>query len=112
MTRHAVGVASLRLLGTGFPYGTLLVNCLGSLLMGLLIGVLATRLDGSQEMRLFMATGFLGGFTTFSAFSLDVVVLWERGAVTEAVIYGVGSVLVSIAALVIGLAAARSLGTV
>ncbi|MEL6967676.1 MAG: fluoride efflux transporter CrcB [Pseudomonadota bacterium] len=110
MARHAVGVAALRFAGSGFPMGTLVVNVFGSFLMGLFVGVLAARMGGSPELRLFVATGFLGGFTTFSAFSLDAVSLWERGAFVEAVAYCAASVGLALVALVAGLSVARSFG--
>ncbi len=104
MARHGVGLASIRTLGPGFPYGTLIVNILGSFLMGLLIAWLARRTGGaSNEMRLFLATGFLGGFTTFSAFSLDTIVLYERGEIGLALLYVLASVTASVLALVAGL---------
>ena len=68
-----------RAFGVAFPYGTLAVNVIGGFLMGLFIELLARRFEGSPELRLFIAIGILGGFTTFSSFSLDVAVLWERG---------------------------------
>ena len=104
MARHGVGLASIKSLGPGFPYGTLIVNILGSFMMGLLIAWLARRTGGaSNEVRLFIATGFLGGFTTFSAFSLDTIVLYERGEPGLALIYVVASVAASVLALVAGL---------
>ena len=106
--RHLAGQASLRLLGPGFPYGTLLVNVAGSLLMGLLIGWLVRRGGAPNELRLFLATGFLGGFTTFSAFSLDFANLWTRGESTSAVAYAAGSVLLSLTAVFLGLWLMRS----
>ncbi|WP_306031004.1 fluoride efflux transporter CrcB [Stappia sp. MMSF_3263] len=106
--RHLVNLAALRSFGPGFPAGTLAVNVLGSLLMGLLVGWLAARAGGSgNALRLFLATGFLGGFTTFSAFSLDVALLWERGALGVAALYAGVSVTASILALFAGLAAMR-----
>jgi len=107
--RHLVGFASLRVLGPNFPWGTVAVNISGSFMMGLLAGLFALR-GGTQEWRLFLLTGALGGFTTFSAFSLDAVTLWERGAASEAFAYVGGSVVVSIAALFAGLWLARALG--
>ncbi len=102
--RHLAGLAALRLLGPGYPWGTLLVNVIGSLLMGLLIAWLTRRTGGSSnEIRLFLATGILGGFTTFSAFSLDVASMLERGEMASATTYVLASVLVSIFALFIGL---------
>src|SRR5690606_3497690 len=79
--RHGVNLGAARLLGTAFPYGTLAVNVAGSLAMGLLAAWFAFRGDAAQHWRLFFATGVLGGFTTFSAFSLDVALLYERGAI-------------------------------
>lgn len=106
--RHLAGLAALRLMGGGFPWGTLSVNVIGSFLMGVFIELLALKLQGSTELRLFIATGLLGGFTTFSAFSLDIVVLWERGAGMLAAAYIAASVLISLAALFAGLALVRS----
>jgi CrcB protein len=107
--RHLVNVAALRWLGPGFPWATLGVNVLGSLAMGLVIEALILRRVAGPEARTFLATGLLGGFTTFSAFSHDVVSLLERGAHAAAVGYVLASVLVSIAALYAGLALARPL---
>jgi CrcB protein len=101
--RHLVGVVSLRVFGSGFPAGTMIVNVVGCLAMGILAGLFATRIQGSQALRLLLATGFLGGFTTFSAFSLDFTVLWERGQIALAVGYVAASVLLSLAALAVGL---------
>lgn len=108
--RHLVNLASLKWFGPAFPWGTITVNIVGSFVMGLFIELLTRRLGGSQELRLFVATGLLGGFTTFSAFSLDVVGLWERGAGSTALFYAAGSVALSIAALVAGLAIGRTIG--
>lgn len=105
--RHLVNVASARWLGPDFPWGTLTVNIVGSLMMGLLYEALVLHYDGSPELRTFLATGILGGFTTFSAFSLDVVVLAGRGATGLAVSYAAASVIVSILALLAGMAIAR-----
>lgn len=105
--RFAVGQQALRLMGPNFPWGTLTVNVIGSLLMGLLTGALAQKFNLSYEMRVFLTTGILGGFTTFSAFSLDVAVLAERKAYLLAGGYVAVSVLVSVAALFAGLWIAR-----
>lgn len=102
VVRHGVSGVGLRLVGPGFPAATMVVNVAGSLAMGLLIGWLA-RHGGSNEWRLLAATGFLGGFTTFSAFSLDVAVLWQRGEAGAAAAYVAGSVVLSIAAVFAGL---------
>ena len=110
--RYGVNLGCARLCGTAFPWGTLTVNVLGSLIMGLLAGWLAFRAEvaWSQSFRLFLMTGILGGFTTFSAFSLDAALLWERGDVATAAAYVIGSVVLSIGALAIGLASIRALG--
>jgi fluoride exporter len=107
--RHLVNIGALRLLGAGFPWATLLVNVAGSLAMGVFVELLTRRFGASEELRLFVATGILGGFTTFSAFSLDTAVLWERGAASLALGYVMASVVGSIAALFAGLWLARSL---
>jgi len=103
--RHGVNLTAARVIGIAFPWGTLTVNILGSLLMGLIAGWLALKAGAgwSQHLRLFLTTGFLGGFTTFSAFSLDVALLWERGAHGAATLYVAASVLLAIAALFAGL---------
>ncbi|WP_099866574.1 fluoride efflux transporter CrcB [Pararhizobium haloflavum] len=107
--RHLTSLAALRILGPQFPFGTMTVNIVGSFAMGVLVELIARRFGASSELRLFLATGLLGGYTTFSAFSLDTIVLWERGAATLAVCYVVASVLVSIAALVAGLSLGRAI---
>ena len=106
--RHGVNVAAARLLGYGFPFGTLIVNLAGSLAMGLLAGWFGYRTGINQHMRLFLTTGILGGFTTFSAFSLDAALLIERHAYVSAAAYVLGSVLVSIVAVFVGLALFRT----
>ena len=108
--RHLTGLAAMRLLGVNFPWGTLAVNVVGSFAMGVFIELLARRFGASNELRLFVATGLLGGFTTFSAFSLDVAVLWERGAAGTAAGYVLVSVIGAILALFAGLWVARSFG--
>jgi CrcB protein len=105
--RHLVGRATLVLFGPGVPWGTLTVNLVGGLLMGLLAGTLA-RTGGSETWRLLLGTGVLGGFTTFSAFSLDVVTIAERGQLGVAALYVLASVAGAIVALVGGLALART----
>jgi CrcB protein len=109
--RHGVNVAALRAFGPGFPWGTLIVNVTGSILMGMLAGYLAFRAGGSltQHARLFLATGVLGGYTTFSAFSMDAALLMERGATGQALLYVLGSVLLSILGLFAGLWLVRAL---
>lgn len=107
--RHGVNLAVGRALGTAFPYGTLLINITGSLLMGLVAAYFAFKGDASQHWRLFLTTGILGGYTTFSAFSLDAALLYERGEVGAAAIYVVASVALSIAGLFAGFAVVRGL---
>jgi CrcB protein len=108
--RHLTNLAALRIVGPGFPAGTLIVNLLGSFAMGLLVALLARRVGGtSNEIRLFLATGFLGGFTTFSAFSLDFALMWERGDHTLGAAYLLASVILSILALFGGLLLVRVL---
>ena len=103
--RHGVNVWAARAFGFGFPFGALIVNVAGSFLMGLLAGFFAYRAGlVPQHMRLFLTTGVLGGFTTFSAFSLDTALLIERHSYLMAVIYISGSVFASVAALFLGLA--------
>jgi CrcB protein len=103
--RHGVNLIAARLLGLDFPWGTAIINVAGSLAMGLLAAWFAFRVDipWSQETRLFLTTGVLGGFTTFSAFSLDTAMLIERGATGLAAAYVIGSVGLSIMALFAGL---------
>ncbi|WP_350334679.1 fluoride efflux transporter CrcB [Coralliovum pocilloporae] len=107
--RYLSGVAALKLVGPGFPWGTVFVNAVGSLVMGVFIGLLALKFSDNTELRLFVATGLLGGFTTFSAFSLDAVTLWARGAMMEAALYVFGSVVVAIGFLVVGLLLSRQI---
>ncbi len=103
--RFLVNVGAGRLLGFGFPWGTIIVNVLGSFVMGMLMVLLLER--GARTVPFFM-TGILGGFTTFSAFSLDAVTLFQRGTAGLAGAYVAGSVLVALAALVAGMMLARS----
>lgn len=105
--RHGINLAAGRALGTAFPYGTLIINVTGSLVMGLIAGYFAIKGDASQNWRLFLTTGILGGYTTFSAFSLDAALLYERGEAGAAAVYVIASVAVSIAGLFAGLALVR-----
>jgi CrcB protein len=107
--RHVVNIVSQRLLGTNFPYHTFIINITGSTIMGLIAGYLAFKGDATQSWRLFLMTGVLGGYTTFSAFSLDAAVLYERGAVGLTLLYVLGSVVLSILGLFAGLALVRHL---
>ncbi|MDA7946310.1 MAG: fluoride efflux transporter CrcB [Hyphomicrobiaceae bacterium] len=106
--RYLVGVGATRFIGTGFPWGTLIVNVVGSFIMGALIAALALRYSVSNEMRAFLTVGILGGFTTFSAFSLDFAFLMERKDYGLAMIYLGSSVGLSILALFAGLSIART----
>jgi CrcB protein len=107
--RHLVNVTCARCIGTAFPYGTFIINITGSTVMGLIAGYLAFKGEASQPWRLFVMTGILGGYTTFSAFSLDTAILYERGEIGLAALYVVGSVVLSIAGLFAGLALVRHL---
>lgn len=103
--RYLTNVAAMRLIGPGFPWATAAVNVAGSFLMGVIVVVLAHR--DATRLAPFLMTGLLGGFTTFSAFSLDALTLWERGETALAAIYVAGSVIVSLAAIVAGMSLAR-----
>jgi fluoride exporter len=105
--RYLCNLVAVRMVCSGFPWGTLCINILGSFLMGIFIELVSRRFGGSQELRLFVATGILGGFTTFSAFSLDFVELFERGQVMSAGAYAIASVVLSILAVFAGLWVAR-----
>ena len=106
--RHGVNLAAARIFGFGFPFGTIIVNVLGSFLMGFLAGYFAYRTGLPQHLRLFLTTGMLGGFTTFSAFSLDAALLLERHAYWPAAAYVLGSVILSLAGLFVGLGLFRT----
>jgi fluoride exporter len=105
MSRYALMMAVSRLSLTAFPLGTLLVNVLGGFLMGVWIAVMAGMISPgkAKDLHLLLATGVLGGFTTFSAFSVDVFLLFERGLMLQAALYIVGSVLLSVLALLLGM---------
>ncbi|SIQ04263.1 camphor resistance protein CrcB [Rhizobium sp. RU20A] len=107
--RYLVSLATLRQFGPAFPWGTFTVNLVGGLLIGMVAGVFALRSEAPQEIRLFLITGCLGGFTTFSAFSLDAVTLFERGQVLTAAGYVVASVGFSIGGVFAGLALMRAI---
>ena len=105
--RHLINVICARCMGTGFPWGTFIINITGSTVMGLIAGYLAFKGEVSQPWRLFLMTGILGGYTTFSAYSLDAALLYERGEPGLAALYVIGSVALSIAGLFGGLALVR-----
>lgn len=109
VARYFVNIWSVRFAGAGFPWGTLCVNLIGSFAIGFLAEVIARRFNASTELRHFLMTGILGGFTTFSAFSLDTISLFERGEYALTGIYIGASVGLSIVAVFAGLALGRSL---
>ena len=111
VARHLVSAQMLRLFGSGFPWGTISVNVVGSFAMGALVELMAVRWNVGPELRAFMTVGVLGAFTTFSTFSLDVAVLGGRGAVFPAALYVLLSVGLSISALFFGLWLSRQLLT-
>lgn len=105
--RYVLGLAAARSLGPDYPYGTMAANVLGGFLMGVLAGWLAFKISGGENLRLFLGVGLLGGFTTFSAFSLDAMNMLEKKAYGHFIGYTLGSVVLSIGALMIGLMIAR-----
>ncbi|WP_426230078.1 fluoride efflux transporter CrcB [Pararhizobium sp. DWP3-4] len=107
--RYLVGLWTLRSFGQSFPWGTLTVNITGSFLIGVFAEVIARKFGASAEMRVFLITGILGGYTTFSAFSLDAITLLERGEPVTALIYVASSVLLSALAVFAGLALMRAM---
>jgi CrcB protein len=110
MLRHAVNIFSLRLFGPAFPWGTFIINVSGSFLMGIVTGYLAfkTHAAVSPNLRLLLTAGIIGGYTTFSTFSLDAISLWERGAALHALLYIVFSVMLGVSALLAGLSLMRA----
>ncbi|WP_017932562.1 fluoride efflux transporter CrcB [Robiginitomaculum antarcticum] len=107
--RYGLGKAAFRAAGPGFPWGTLAANILGGFVMGLLVGWLAHKVSGGETLRLFLGLGVLGGFTTFSAFSLETWLMIEKKAYAAAMGYVGASVIISIIALALGLVIARRL---
>jgi len=107
--RYLVGLWATRLAGPNFPWATLTVNIVGAFAIGLFVEMIARRFDASAEMRVFIVTGIIGGFTTWSSFTLDAVVLFERGALGLSALYLLASLLVSFAAIFAGLALGRAL---
>lgn len=102
LCRHYMNMAIGQFANMTFPVGILSINVLGSFLMGVMIAVFAHYWNPPQDIKLFLLTGFLGAFTTFSAFSLDVMTLWSRGAMGEALLYVGGSVVLSVLAIFAG----------
>ncbi len=109
VSRYLVVVVATKLFGHGFPYGTLIVNVVGSFAMGALVETMALVWSASNEARLLLVVGLLGSFTTFSTFSLDVVTLYERRDFLALGVYATGSFILSVGALVLGLAVMRRL---
>lgn len=107
--RFLVGGITLRAMGPNYPWGTLAVNLIGGFAMGLLVGGLARAGQGGEQARLLVGVGVLGGFTTFSAFSLDVMNMLQRGDWSSGLVYIFASVIGSIAALAIGLGLVRAI---
>ncbi len=105
--RYMTGVGTIRLFGPGLPWGTFVVNVVGSFIMGVVVVTLAHK-GMTRQLAPFLMTGMLGGFTTFSAFSLDVLTMYERGDTTQAALYAAASVFLSLAAIILGLFAART----
>jgi CrcB protein len=110
MARHGIGIVALRVTGATFPWSTIVINVIGSALMGLLIGLFAAKSIDNAELRLFATTGILGGFTTWSTFSLDAVTLWERGEIGAAIGYVIASLVLSLVVLTIALVLTRRWG--
>jgi fluoride exporter len=108
MLRHGMNLLGVRLFPSlGFPIATMTVNITGSIVMGVLVAIFAFKGGGSQHWRLFLTTGILGGYTTFSSFSLDVALLYERGDLVSAALYILGSVVLSIVGILLGLTLTR-----
>ncbi|MBB3351886.1 MULTISPECIES: fluoride efflux transporter CrcB [Rhizobium] len=107
--RYYVGQWALKLMGPAFPWGTLAVNVVGCFVIGVFAELVARKFNASMELRLLLITGFLGGFTTFSAFSLDAISLFERGEAVAGGLYIAASVGLSMAAVFAGLAIMRAL---
>ncbi|HEY4368844.1 MAG TPA: fluoride efflux transporter CrcB [Steroidobacteraceae bacterium] len=105
--RHGTNLLAARLFGVAYPVGTLCINVLGSFLMGVVVEYFALKSGLSQQLRLFLATGILGGFTTFSTFSLEAALLNSRGEPGAAVLYIAASIVLGVGALYLGLAAVR-----
>jgi CrcB protein len=112
VARHGVNVLSAQYLGTRYPIGTFCINVLGSLIIGILAEAFALKANLPMNMRLFLITGIMGGFTTFSTFSLEIGLLYERGELMTAAIYAVASVICALLALFAGMAMMRHFGSV
>jgi CrcB protein len=106
--RHGINLAAVQLAGRSFPYGTMFINVTGSLVMGLIAEYFALKSNLPRTWLLFLTTGILGGYTTFSAFSLETALLYERGEIWAAGLYVLGSVVLAITGLFVGLAIVRA----
>jgi CrcB protein len=106
--RHGVNLAAVQLVGRSFPFGTMFINVSGSLVMGLVAEYFALKTSLPRTWLLFLTTGILGGYTTFSTFSLETALLYERGAIWAAAVYVLGSVVLSVGGLFAGLAIVRA----
>ncbi len=111
LSRFIVAQLAIQLLGKGFPYGTLIVNVLGSLLMGFLSVYFLTKANLDPMLRMAILVGFLGAFTTFSTFSMDTLILLESGAIAKGLLNIAANVCLSLLALWIGMIIARSVFT-
>lgn len=109
VARYLVGIGAGKLFGTDFPWGTLIINITGSFLMGVLAGLFATRWNLPQAARIFLTVGICGGYTTFSTFSLDSFYLIERGELAATAAYMVGSVVLSVGALISAMHVVRTI---
>lgn len=107
--RYVLNIGIAKVAGSDFPWHTMLINITGSFVMGVLVALMAQRWNVSNEVRAFLTTGILGGYTTFSSFSLDFAVLFERKAYAMAGAYALGSVVISLIAVFLGMALARAL---
>ncbi|QEZ48763.1 fluoride efflux transporter CrcB [Cupriavidus oxalaticus] len=101
--RHGVNLLAARLVGTNYPIATFAINVVGAFVMGVVVELLALKASLPQSTRLFLTTGIIGGFTTFSTYALEVALLYERGEPTSALIYALGSVAFGVAALFAGI---------
>jgi fluoride exporter len=109
VARYLVGIGSGKMFGVNFPWGTLIINVTGSFLIGLFVGLFATKWDLPQAVRIFLIVGLCGGYTTFSTFSLDSFYLMERGEAVAAGAYMIGSVVLSSGALIAAMLLVRVL---
>ena len=109
VARYLVGIGSGKLFGVNFPWGTLIINVTGSFLIGLFVGLFATKWNLPQAVRIFLTVGICGGYTTFSTFSLDSFYLMERGETVAAGAYMIGSVVLSVGALIAAMMVIRAL---